>query len=139
MPGPPVSATIGSGVVVVDRRQLVTVRHKLAALPLFLAAVILPDQQPEPHSKPPKIQFVEVEPGVRLEVLDWGGNGRPVVLLAGLGDTAHVYDQLARKLTTPTTSMGSRGGDSVPRACQSPALRQSGWQMMSSMCLMPQA
>ena len=47
----------------------------------------------------PKTQFVQVEPDVRLEVLDWGGHGRAVVLLAGGGDTAHVYDELARKLT----------------------------------------
>jgi non-heme chloroperoxidase len=31
-----------------------------------------------------RVQFVTVEDGVRLEVLDWGGSGRPVVLLAGL-------------------------------------------------------
>jgi non-heme chloroperoxidase len=45
-----------------------------------------------------KIQFVTVEDGVRLEVLDWGGSGRPVVLLAGLGFTAHVFDDFAEKL-----------------------------------------
>jgi len=39
-----------------------------------------------------KIQFVNVEDGVRLEVPDWGGSGRPIVLLAGLGFTAHVFD-----------------------------------------------
>ena len=47
----------------------------------------------------PKAQFVTVEPGVKLEVLDWGGKGRPVVLLAGLGNTAHVFDTFATKLT----------------------------------------
>jgi pimeloyl-ACP methyl ester carboxylesterase len=36
---------------------------------------------------------------VKLEVLDWGGSGRPVVLLTGLGNDAHVYDQFAPKLT----------------------------------------
>jgi non-heme chloroperoxidase len=36
---------------------------------------------------------------VRLEVLDWGGSGRPLVLLAGGGDTAHVFDDFAPKLT----------------------------------------
>jgi non-heme chloroperoxidase len=46
-------------------------------------------------SSPHKVQFVTVEPGVRLEVLDWGGTGRPLVFLAGLGDTAHVFDQFA--------------------------------------------
>jgi pimeloyl-ACP methyl ester carboxylesterase len=39
-----------------------------------------------------------VDKNVRLEVLDWGGSGRPVVLLAGGGDTAHVFDDFAPKL-----------------------------------------
>lgn len=50
---------------------------------------------PSPH----RVQFVTVERDVRLEVLDWGGSGRPVVLLAGLGHTAHVFDDFAPKLT----------------------------------------
>jgi pimeloyl-ACP methyl ester carboxylesterase len=50
---------------------------------------------PSPH----KVQFIEVEKDVRLEVLDWGGTGRPLVLLAGLGNDAHVFDQFAPKLT----------------------------------------
>jgi pimeloyl-ACP methyl ester carboxylesterase len=37
---------------------------------------------------------------VRLEVLDWGGSGRSVVLLAGGGNTAHVFDDFAPKLAT---------------------------------------
>lgn len=51
---------------------------------------------PSPHT----VQFVTVEKDVRLEVLDWGGSGRAVVLLAGGGRTAHVYDEFAPKLTT---------------------------------------
>ncbi len=39
----------------------------------------------------PAQQFVTVAPDVRLEVLDWGGSGRDLVLLAGGGNTAHVY------------------------------------------------
>jgi non-heme chloroperoxidase len=53
-------------------------------------------RDPSPH----KVRFVMVEKGVRLETLDWGGNGRPVVLLAGLGNTAHVFDQFAPQLTS---------------------------------------
>jgi non-heme chloroperoxidase len=53
-------------------------------------------QDPSPHT----VQFITVEPGVRLEVLDWGGTDRAVVLLAGSGNTAHVYDEFAPKLTT---------------------------------------
>jgi pimeloyl-ACP methyl ester carboxylesterase len=42
---------------------------------------------------------VTVDEGVRLEVLDWGGSGRPIVLLAGSGHSAHVFDDFAPKLT----------------------------------------
>jgi non-heme chloroperoxidase len=44
-------------------------------------------------------QFVTVDKGVQLEVLDWGGTGRPLIFLAGLGNTAHVFDGLAPKFT----------------------------------------
>jgi len=50
-------------------------------------------QDPSRHH----VQFVEVESNVKLEVLDWGGSGRPVVLLAGY-QTAHIYDDFAPKL-----------------------------------------
>jgi non-heme chloroperoxidase len=48
---------------------------------------------PSPHH----ITFVTVASGVKLEVLDWGGSGRAVVLLAGY-QTAHEYDDIAPKL-----------------------------------------
>src|SRR5678816_948925 len=56
-------------------------------------------QQPTPwrDPSPHKVQFVTVEKDVHLEVLDWGGAGRAVVLLAGSGNTAHVYDEFAPK------------------------------------------
>jgi len=47
----------------------------------------------------PAVQMIPVESNVKLEVLDWGGTGRPLVLLAGMGDTAHVFDTFAPKLT----------------------------------------
>ena len=50
-------------------------------------------------SSPHTVQFVTVDENVKLEVLDWGGAGRPLVLLAGLGNTAHVFDDFAPKLT----------------------------------------
>lgn len=45
------------------------------------------------------VRLVDVEPGVRLEVLDWGGSGEPVLLLAGHGDTGHIFDDFAPLLT----------------------------------------
>jgi non-heme chloroperoxidase len=74
-------------------RNRVTIRHGLSTLTLVAATASLSDQPAA------KVQFIEVEPDVRLEVVDWGGHGRSVVLLAGGGDTAHVDDELAPKLT----------------------------------------
>lgn len=52
------------------------------------------DGDRSPHSS----SFVDVGGGVRLEVLDWGGSGQALVLLAGLGNTAHGFDDFAPEL-----------------------------------------
>jgi pimeloyl-ACP methyl ester carboxylesterase len=52
-------------------------------------------EDPSPH----RPSLVTVEDGVQLEVLDWGGAGRAIVLLAASGWTAHVFDDFAPKLT----------------------------------------
>jgi non-heme chloroperoxidase len=44
------------------------------------------------------VQYVSVEKDVRLEVLDWRGTGRSLIFLAGLGDDASVFGELAPKL-----------------------------------------
>src|ERR1700745_507196 len=44
-------------------------------------------------------RFVTVAPGVKLEVLDWGGSGEVMVLLTGSGDNAHVFDYFAFQFT----------------------------------------
>ena len=46
-----------------------------------------------------KVRFVTVEEGVQLEVLDWGGSGRPLIFLAGAEDTAHRFDGFAPQFT----------------------------------------
>jgi pimeloyl-ACP methyl ester carboxylesterase len=51
-------------------------------------------QDPSTH----QIRFVEVESGITLEFLDWGGSGRSVILLAGSGNTGHTFDEFAPKL-----------------------------------------
>ena len=68
---------------------------KSQPLPLIRATAETEWRDPSPHTQ----RFVTVEKGVRLETLDWGGTGQPVVLLAGLGNTAHVFDQFAPRLT----------------------------------------
>lgn len=68
----------------------------IALLPPLYSQQSVPWRDPSPHT----VRFVTVEENVRLEVLDWGGTGRPVVLLPGGGFTAHVFDDFAPKLTT---------------------------------------
>ena len=48
-------------------------------------------------ASPHRQRFVNVEKNVRLEVLDWGGTGRPIVFLAGAGNSAHIFDDFAPK------------------------------------------
>jgi len=67
---------------------------------LALLLIILGCSQPAWHDASPHQQgFVTVPGGVRLEVLDWGGNGPPLVFLAGLENTAHVFDDFAPRFT----------------------------------------
>jgi pimeloyl-ACP methyl ester carboxylesterase len=49
-----------------------------------------------PHTS----RSVQVDKDVRLDVLDWGGDGPPLIFLAGMGNSAHVFDTLAPKFTT---------------------------------------
>ena len=50
-------------------------------------------RDPSPH----QVEWITVDSSVRLEVLDWGGSGPPLVLL-GCYLTAHVHDEFAPKL-----------------------------------------
>ena len=78
-----------------------THRYSRLAISLALFSLISPASSqtiawhdPSPH----RIQFVTVEENVRLEVLEWPGPGRSVVLLAGSGNSAHVFDEFAPRL-----------------------------------------
>ena len=65
------------------------------SLVLCMASGLFAQDDRSPHV----VKFVVVDKNVKLEVVDWGGSGRPLVLLAGLGSTAHVFDAFALKLT----------------------------------------
>lgn len=77
-------------------------RHLL--LPIHLALVLSPVAFAQSPPRPPDttshtIQFITVQPGVKLEVLDYGGTGRAMVFLAALGPDAHEWDKFAPKFT----------------------------------------
>lgn len=71
-------------------------------------------KDPSPH----RIRFVQVKPDVRLEVLDWGGRGKPLLFLTGLGDSAHMFDEFAPRFTDSFRVYGltrrGYGGSSQP-------------------------
>ena len=68
---------------------------RIAAAAALFACVLHAQNDLSPHT----VRFIAVDDNVKLEVLDWGGSGRSLVLLAGLGNTAHVFDKFAPKLT----------------------------------------
>src|SRR3984893_16974598 len=74
----------------------------------------LPWRDPSPHT----IQLVTAEENVNLEVLDWGGSRRAVILLRGLENTAPISDDLPPKLTSEYHVYGitrrGYGASSVP-------------------------
>src|SRR5262249_26707728 len=71
--------------------------NALAAIALALSSTVFAAawHDPSPH----QVRFVTVEKNVALEVLDWGGSGTPLVMLAASGCTAHEFDEFAPKLT----------------------------------------
>ena len=56
--------------------------------------------QPSPAPAPAaRVIQVTTAPGVTLEVIDWGGSGRAVVILGGGGHTAREFDEFAPLFT----------------------------------------
>ena len=79
------------------RKGVVGVACALLTVPLAAPAFAQSSNLNAPAAAA-SVQFVSVESDIKLEVLDWGGTGRPLVLLAGLGGTAHAFDHFAPKL-----------------------------------------
>ncbi|HEX5109394.1 MAG TPA: alpha/beta hydrolase [Vicinamibacterales bacterium] len=73
-------------------------RGFLHVLLLATAVPAFAQQTTWKDSSPHRVELVAVDGGVQLEVLDWRGSGPALVLLAGLGDTAHVFDDFAQAL-----------------------------------------
>jgi len=87
------------GTIAEDGNSIAGTWNQGVPLPLTLARATPATawKDPSPHT----ISFVDADRDVKLEVLDWGGpsTGRTLVLVPGLGNTAHIFDVLATKLT----------------------------------------
>ena len=89
-------------------------------------------RDPSPH----RATMVSVDREVTLEVLDWGGTGRPLVLLAGQGNTAHVFDDFAPRLTSLGHVYGITRRGYGSRACRRAATMPIGWLTTCWQCSM---
>jgi non-heme chloroperoxidase len=83
---------------------------------------------------------INVDDGVQLEVLDFGGQGSPILLLPGLGATAHSFDELApllaRKHRVVAMTRRGTGDSSKPDfGFDTPRLSQDVIEVMAAMKL----
>lgn len=88
----------------------------------------------------PATTFVNVGDGVKVEVVDWGGNGHALILLAGSGNSAHVYEDFAPKLADSCHVYGitrrGYGLSSKPeRGYSVPELAEDVWRVIQSLHL----
>jgi pimeloyl-ACP methyl ester carboxylesterase len=89
---------------------------------------------------PHEAHSINVDEGVQLEVLDFGGDGSPLLLLPGLGATAHSYDELApllaRKHRVVAMTRRGTGYSSKPDfGFDTPRLAQDVLRVMDAMKL----
>ena len=83
----------------VHGRQDASGRRTILGAFFLLTSSLLAQSQvgwvdPSPHTQ----RFVPVDPNTHIEVLDWGGSGRALILLSQLGQSAHIYDDWAPRL-----------------------------------------
>jgi pimeloyl-ACP methyl ester carboxylesterase len=52
-----------------------------------------------PSDKSPHKSAMVTANGIKMNYLDWGGTGDVIILLAGFGNDAHVFDEMAPSLT----------------------------------------
>lgn len=94
--------------------------YVLALTTLVVTTCTAPPSTPEPwrDPSPHRLVMVQVSRDVHLEILDWGGTGPPLVMLAGFGNSAHVYDgfapQFANRFHVIGISRRGFGGSSRP-------------------------
>ncbi len=81
-------------------KSMIRLCARTAAVGLIVVAIPSgPQTTLEPDTSKHRVSSVAVDSGVDLELLDWGGDGLPLFLLAGLGGTAHGFDEFARHFT----------------------------------------
>jgi pimeloyl-ACP methyl ester carboxylesterase len=70
----------------------------LPALIILMATQSARSQAKWVDKSPHKSGYVTAN-GIKLHYLDWGGKGKVILFLAGLGNSAHIFDDIAPKFT----------------------------------------
>ncbi|HUQ11935.1 MAG TPA: alpha/beta hydrolase [Steroidobacteraceae bacterium] len=112
----------------------------IATCPLPVAGKATFQQTRWRDAAPHEASSISVQDGVQLEVLDFSGQGSPILLLPGLGATAHSYDdlgpQLARQHRVVALTRRGAGYSSRPDfGFDTPRLAQDVLQVMDAMSL----
>ena len=81
--------------------RMINKLHRLAWIGIFCASLLhaQPNLANTASSHENGVRFVTVEENVSLEVIDWGGTGKPLVFLSGQGGTASNFAAFATKFT----------------------------------------
>lgn len=66
--------------------------------PCSIARAAVQSAPPPADATAHKASFITTSDGVKLEVLDYGGQGSPILLISGGGRTAHDFDAFAPRL-----------------------------------------
>jgi len=91
---------------VATMRRITTASAIALAMALGAVGPISCARAQEIVASSPRTTLVTVADSVRLEVVDWGGEGPTLILLAGGGHTAHVFDGFAPRLSSRLRVIG---------------------------------
>jgi non-heme chloroperoxidase len=81
----------------VSGMQRIVAASLIVAMVLVMGACAGPDEATPATSEHAGVRLVTVAPNVRLEVVDWGGSGAPMVYLVGMGMEASNYERFASR------------------------------------------
>src|SRR3954468_7970155 len=79
--------------------ELMLASTRLLPFCLTLACATVSDEPVHHRQSTASVRMMRISRAVALEVLDWGGRGPSLVFLAGLGSTAHIFDDFAPQFT----------------------------------------
>ena len=73
--------------------------HKRSLIAVLIAALVPATGRAQRDTAHHSVRYITVQRGVKLHTLDFGGTGPTLLFLAGLGNTAHAWDEFAPAFT----------------------------------------